>query len=217
MEKKVGSLDLGGINVKIVRDEATNQLTNCIVVPEFRNGVPLSGVAGECAQRGLKKGMETFNERARKKPFQFGDVLLTDGGCNNILLGHAVTIGAPYSEQFETVFKAMFLILKECNQKPAFRCAKIAVPELGADVTGGGLTEEQSAYAIISAVDAFSRFCGATFVKEVILCVKGSIKPAEKILKGYYSFRELCTSEGQKPFDYRTWISKATGLNFCPQ
>lgn len=210
MEKKVGRIDLGGITVKVVEGDVTCQRANCIVVPEFCNCASLGGVGGACASRGLSQGMKAYDKRANTKPFAFGDVLLTDGGRNNILLGHVVTVDAPEDKQFEVVYKAMFEILGECNQKPVFPCRRIAVPELGTGIIGS-LTQEQSARAIIGAVDAFSRFCGATSIEEVVLCVyNASTAPAEKVLEEG-SYRDFKPEAGQKPFDPEAWLQAMCG------
>lgn len=205
MEKKVGLLKLGGITVKVVEDDVTCQIADCIVVPEFRSGASFSGVGGACMRRGFQKGMEAFEMRAQANPFEFGDVFLTEGGRDNTLLGHVVTVGAPQEQQFEIVYKAMYKLLGQCNQRPYKRCRKIVVPELGTGIIGS-LTQEQSARAIIGAVDTFSRVCGATIVDEVVLCVfQASTKPAEKVL-AEGSYRDFKPEVGQKEFNPIEWL-----------
>ena len=212
MEKKVGLIRLGGINVKIVEDDVTCELADCIVVPEFNNCASYGGVGGACVRRGLRKGMEVYDKRAQQKPFAFGDAFLTESGRDNLFLGHVVTVGAPAEEQFEAVFKSVYNIIGDCNQRPYATIRRIAIPELGTGIIGN-LTQEQSARAIIGAVDAFSRVCGATIVDEVVLCVyKASTASAEKVLADG-SFRDCKFEVGQKIFDPVAWLHEM-GLEF---
>lgn len=213
MEKIVGLLRLGGIKVRIVRGDVTEQHADCIVVPEFCNCACYRGIGGVCANRGLRAGMEAYDRHVTANPLYFGDAFLTYGGRNNLLLGHVATIGAKKDEQFATVYKAMYNIIRDCNQMPYTSCQSIAVPELGIGVTGH-LTQEQSARAIIGAVDAFSRVCGATIIKEVILCIyHTSTEPANKVL-AEGSYRDFKPEAGQKPFDPVAWIH-GMGVDFC--
>ena len=212
MEKKIGLLKLGGINVKIVEDDVTCELVDCIVVPEFNNCASYGGVGGACARRGLGKGLEVYDKRAQQKPFAYGDALLTESGRDKLFLGHVVTVGVPAEEQFAAVFKSVYKIVCDCNQRPYATIRRIAVPELGTGIIGS-LTQEQSARAIIGAIDAFSRVCGATIVKEVVLCAyKTSTKPAEKVLSDD-SFRDCKFEVGQKIFDPVAWLH-GMGLEF---
>lgn len=213
MEKNVGLLRLGGIKVKIVRGDVTEQSADCIVVPEFCNCACYTGIGNSCVRLGMRAGMKAYDQYVTSRPFNFGDAFLTYGGRDHILLGHVATIGVKQDEQFATVYKAMYNIIRDCNQIPYVSCKSIAVPELGMGMTGH-LTQEQSARAIIGAVDAFSRVCGATIVEEVILCVyHESTEPAEKVL-AEGSYRDFKPEVGQKPFDPVAWIH-GMGVDFC--
>lgn len=206
------------INFQVVRDYLENW-GDAKIVPEYRNSASWGGVGGSLAENCRRRGMEQYDRLAHNEPFDFGEAVLTASGMYDEILAHVVTVGCPDDEAFETVFKAVFNAIGKLNQEShrtgrVTAVFEIAIPLLGTG-TLGALTAEQSARAIIGAVDLWGRMCGATPIKDVYLCILdgSNMEVAEKVLQDG-SYRGFGQQDGQQPFDPIEWLH-STGGELC--
>lgn len=204
------------IKFHVVWDDVMNR-GDAIIVPEFRNAASWGGVGGSLAENCRSKGMEQYDRLAHNEPFDFSEAILTASGMCDEVLAHVVTVGCPADEAFETIFKAVFNAIGKLNQE-SHRTGRVrgvrsvAIPLLG--IGSSTLIAEQSARAIIGAVDLFGRMCGATIIEDVYLCIlDGNTAPAEKVMNEG-SYRNFGTQDGQKPFDPLAWL-KSIGKELC--
>ncbi len=206
------------ISFRVEGCDVTGCMADAIIVPEFRGAASYGGVGGACVAHGRKSGIDLYDRLAHNEPFEFGEAILTASGMYDTILAHVVTVGCPANEAFEIVFKAVYSAIGMLNQeswKTGRVCGvrKVAIPLLGTGAIGA-LTAEQSARAIIGAVDLFGRMCGATIVDDVCLCIlDDNVKVAEKILQEG-SYRNFGQQDGQNPFDPIAWIH-SNGQELC--
>ena len=151
-------------------------------------------------------GLETYDKVASDKPFNYGDVLITESGKSGIKLAHVATAGAKADEQFGVVLRAMFQVLVSAN---SLGVKSIAVPEIGTGIIGT-LTPEQSAKAIFGAIAKFTTIYPEARIEEVTLVIyRGSTAPAEKVLSEQsYIEKDGCIKDmrGEKEFNMAEWL-----------
>ncbi len=197
-------------NIKIVvkNGNIAEENTVCIVVPEFKDCASYGGVGYAIEAAGMRAGLEAYDEAASNKPFNYGDVLITESGKAGVKLAHIATAGANHDEQFNAVLKAIFQTLASAN---ALGIKNIAVPEVGTGIIGC-LTSEQAAKAIFGAVFQFSKVYPQARIEEVTLVIfRGSTSPAEKVLSEQ-TYLDLKNEKGEKPFNFGEWLQGMGGL-----
>lgn len=193
-------MKIGKISILVKNGNLATEDVACIVVPEFKDCASYGGVGAAIYACGMSKGLDTYDKAVQQKPLNYGDVLITDSGKDNIKLAHVATAGATKDKQFEAVFKAVVRVLMEADK---LNLPTIAVPEIGTGIIGS-LTQEQSAKAIFAAVYQFGKLYPNAKVKEVRLVIyRSSILPAEKILSEQ-SF-EYQNEVGEKEFNFAEW------------
>lgn len=198
----MNTMNINNIKVNVKIGNVATENVDCIVVPEFNSCASYGGVGAAIASFGMEAGLEAYDKVATNKPFNYGDVLITESGKSGVKLAHVATAGARDDEQFGTVLKAMFQVLVSAN---SLGLKTIAVPEIGTGIIGT-LTPEQSAKAIFSAVAKFTVVFPEARVEELTLVVyRGSTAPAEKVLsdRSYIDVKNEC---GKKEFNLAEWL-----------
>ena len=144
---------IGNINVKVLAGDMTVMPTDAYVVPQFTYAASSGGVGGAVAHAGGVGGLKQYQEFINQQGEQpFGKVLLTESGGGNARYHlHVVSVGSPPQDEFNTVQTAMFNALSTAAQNGI---QSIIAPAMGTGIIGK-LTPEQSAKAMMSAVQAF--------------------------------------------------------------
>lgn len=202
---------INNIGIVVKNGNVATENAECIVVPEFNSCASYGGVGYAIEVAGMGAGLETYDKVASDKPFNYGDVLITESGKPDIKLAHVATVGAKADEQFFVVVRAMFQVLVSAN---SLGLRTIAVPEIGTGIIGT-LTPEQSAKAIFGAIAQFTMRYPETRIEKVTLVIyRGSTAPAEKILfEQSYIEKDGCIKDmrGEKEFNIAEWL-KEMGL-----
>jgi O-acetyl-ADP-ribose deacetylase (regulator of RNase III) len=197
---------INNIKIDVKNGNVATENVECIVVPEFNSCASYGGVGYAIKVAGMGAGLETYDKVASDKPFNYGDVLITESGKSGIKLAHVATAGANADEQFAVVVKAMFQVLLSAN---SLGLRTIAVPEIGTGIIGT-LTPEQSAKAIFGAVAKFTERFPENLIQEVTLVIyRDSTAPAEKVLSEQsYIEKDGCIKDmrGEKEFNIAEWL-----------
>ncbi len=145
--------DIAGNEVKIVMGDLTRAKVDALVAPEFAGGASFGGVGGAIARSGASAGLEKYDEIVNKKGEQkFGTVILTDsGGPGAPYLLHSVTVASGREKEFSTIQTAFYRALHTAQTAGL---KSIASPALGTGIIGD-LTDEQSAQAMMSAIQRY--------------------------------------------------------------
>jgi len=152
MEKFAGQIRNTGITIAL--GDMTKVRAGAYIVPHFDKAASYGGVGGAVARAGAINGIEEFEQFVSKKGQQkFGTILLTKShGGNSENLLHAVSVGSGRTEEFKTVQASIYNALRTAEQN---NIKSVAAPALGTGIIGH-LTDEQSAKAILSAVEQFA-------------------------------------------------------------
>lgn len=192
---------IGNIAVIIKNGDIAAENVECLVVPQFKDCASYAAVGGSIAKKGMRKGLDIYDEAVSHRPFDYGSVLLTESGKNGIYLAHVATAGAEKDKQFKVIFKAILQVLTEADN---LGIKTIAVPELGTGIIGN-LTQTQSAKAIFAAVSQFSQLKPQNTIEEIRLVIYNKpIEPAEKVLsQKTFDFKDEI---GEKAFNLTEWL-----------
>ncbi len=195
---KIENIDIVVKNGNIATEKA-----DCIVVPQFDSCASYGGVGYAIEAAGMIAGLDAYDKAAQKKPFKFGDMMITESGKPGVKLAHVATAGADKKEQPVAVVKAIFSTLVSANGQ---KLQHVATPELGTGIIGN-LTQEQSAQAIFNAVYEFAKANPKASIKQVSLVIfRGSLEPALKVLKDKTYMKLPANMIGGKEFNMGVWL-----------
>ena len=149
---------IGNCPIRISIGNMIKEKAGAYLVPHFSAGVNYGGIAGAVARFGAQLGVEEYEEFVNKNgPQPFGQVKITKSyGGNAEFLLHAVTVGSGAATEFDVARTATQDSLKLCEKNGI---ATLIVPALGTGIVGE-LADQQSAKAMLSAIDRYSKAGG---------------------------------------------------------
>ncbi|MEQ1705976.1 MAG: macro domain-containing protein [Rickettsiales bacterium] len=196
--------NIGQNEVVVEFGDITKNRADAYVVPQFTGGASYGGVGGSIARSGAKNGLDLYQKFVDEKGEQkFGTVLLTEsGGGNAKQLLHVVSVGSGNKDEFNTIQTAFYNVLKVAESK---KLKEIAAPAMGTGIIGE-LTSEQSARAMMSALEQYSKEGGKPIkVSFVIYGDKSAYEDFATTLKSA-SYKETKKEAGGKEFDMGEWV-----------
>lgn len=211
IEHKMGSVDLRVAIIDLTKVEA-----DAYVVPQFQDEASYQGVGGAIARMGAKKGIDVFAEFLENHGKQeFGTAVITpSGGGNSKKLVHVVSVGGLENKhgEFNVVHTSVANTLKAA-QKDGIK--SVVFPALGTGIIGS-LTAEQSAKAMLSAIDNFAKDGG---YMDVVLAIHPKNLPdyseVSRVLN-LGSYKDPKMEIGQRQFSqkrYQDQVAMDTILN----
>lgn len=199
---------IGESSVTVAMGDITKHVVDAYIVPQFTSCASFGGVGGAIARSGGEQGLNLYDQHVQANgEQQFGSALVTkSGGGNSKSLIHVVSVGSDRDQEFDTVRSGFLNALKEA-QSHGF--TKIAAPAMGTGIIGQ-LTGEQSAKAMMSALDEFMARGGKSMdVSFVIYGDQQTFKDFTNVLQTR-SYEAAKSEEGQRDFNPGRFVA---GMN----
>ena len=199
-------MKIRNIEVNVVLGDITSLRVDAYIVPQFDDALSEGGVGGAVMRAGALSGMNAYQEYIDKKgALNFGEGIITKSrGGNSKFLLHVASVGSGMEREFDTVRKAVFFALQLAENHSV---SSVATPALGTGIIGD-LTDEQSAKAIFSAIDEFSKT--GKSVRSVSLVIYGNPKAvacAESVLQSK-AYRNVLNETGGREFSLGRWYDE---------
>ena len=198
------------VNVTIAMGDMTRHTADAFLVPQFAGGPSYGGVGGAVADSGAEIGMEKYHAHVKATGEQeYGSALLTpSGGGNSSYLLHVVSVGSERDQEFETVFKSVYNALQAAHDEGL---TSVAAPALGTGIIGQ-LQDEQSARAMLSAVNLFSEN-NPEAEMSVSVVIFGSAAAYNSFLETLQNrtYQNAEPEVGQRDFNMGQWVQ---GMQF---
>ena len=185
---------IGNVDVTVAGGDMTLIKADAFVVPEFNGSASLGGVGSAVSRRGASAGMKAYDDYiSQNGKLNTGDIVMTEsGGGNSNYLIHAATVDTTPDNAFDVVQNAVYNALKTAS---AQGIKSIAIPAMSTGFIGN-LTDEQSAQAILSAVNKFANEGGQMDVSVVVYSRGQSLTDFNSVLasKSYENPTPLTTT-----------------------
>lgn len=160
------------IDVKVVKGSILNVNARGLVVPQFTYDMSLAGVSGGVARSGHYRAVFDYGIAARQMRMPFGYALVTNGVEDTKIINVSVLGNCKEKSAFDIVQLATFSALTIAEQNGV---SEIAIPALGTG-RSGTLSFEQSAQAMLSALETFRCLKSNGLLKKVMICIAKSNK-----------------------------------------
>lgn len=202
--------------VAMALGDMTKIPADAYVVPHFNGGISLGGVGAAVARAGAMPGLRSYERFLDSLPRSgdrgaaqqnWGDVKVTEsgGGLSTYLL-NAVSVGSPdVNTEARTISLSIFNGLNEAQR---LQLNSVVSPALGTGIIGK-LSDSLSAYAILSAVNAFMR--GASIPMMVTIAIYGDARAYDawvrmlEIGPDTNQARTIAIQSGERKFDIDRW------------
>lgn len=200
---------VGNTNVTISEGDMTAIKADAYIVPEFQGGASYGGVGGAVANAGGNRGLGHYQKYVDDNGKQkYGTVISTpSGGGNAAVLLHAVTVGSGEENEFAVVQDAVFNALTVAKEQGLH---SLAMPALGTGIIGD-LEDDQSAKAMLSAVEEFSKAAGDPMNINIVIFRSPRAYRAFSEVLNTASYKDVTDQKGKRDFDPGRW---ADGMNF---
>lgn len=202
---------IGNAEISIEFGDMTAKKAGAYIVPEFTSEWSPRGVGGAVIQGGGFDGMQAYQKNIiANGPLEFGDVLVTkSGGGNAEILLHMASVDSGADKEMSVVQQSFYNALKAAEENGI---STIVSPAPGTGIIGD-LTGEQSAKAVMSAIQQHEEEGGATInVSFVIFRNPYSPEDAERDYEGYVnvlqsgSYENAVMEKGMREFDNAKWL-----------
>ncbi len=154
------------ISVKVVKGNILGVKAQGMVVPQFADKMSLTGVAGAFVNGGHYCGMRDYALAAQQVRIPFGYSLVTDGAEGLKMLNVSV-LGVPAPDAFNIMQLATYAALVEAGK---CELSTVAMPALGTGKSGT-LSFEQSAKAMLSAIEIYGEEYPQSSLQEIVICL----------------------------------------------
>ncbi|MFV0626125.1 MAG: macro domain-containing protein [Alphaproteobacteria bacterium] len=187
-------MKINNIEVNFISGDITKLVVDAYIIPQFFCQASTAGVGGAVMRSGALEGIEAYQKYIDKNGnLNFGEGIITkSGGGNSNFLLHVASVDSGKENEFQTIQKAIYTALYLANQQ---KLSTIATPALGT------LSAEQSAKAIFSAIDQFSKTAnGIENISLVFFNDPTAIETSKNILLN--DLYHVQAEEGAKTVDY---------------
>lgn len=194
---------IGNNRVAVALGDMTQLQADAFVVPQFTSASSFGGVGGAVARAGGTHGLEEYQRFIDSQGEQkFGTVLLTESGGGNAKHHlHVASVGSPKDDEFNTVQTGFYNALKTAE---ANGIKSVVAPAMGTGIIGQ-LESDQSARAMMSAVDQFTKEGGKMDVSFVIYGDKAAYQAFTDSLDSK-KYETADRETGKKEFNLGEWV-----------
>lgn len=200
--EKIGAI--GNAKVVVAFGDLTQIKADAYVVPQFATAASYGGVGGAIARSGALNGIKAFEEFVEARGIlDFSSVVMTpSGGGNAKHLLHIASVGSPRADEFATVRNGFFNALHTAAENGL---TSVVAPAMGTGIIGK-LTAEQSARAMMSAVDLYvSSGSPALTVSIVIFGDRAAYQDFTQVLETR-SYVGSTAEAGNRELDIGRWV-----------